>query len=82
MTYIITVQNDTTQQLVFNAASVTEALDKAKQAFTEAMVTGTEQDIVTSSFIQVQQHAKVHIPVHTKAEHQTTTKIRVEDIPL
>lgn len=41
-TYIITIENDTKQQLVFHAPTVSEALDKAKQVFTESMVTGLD----------------------------------------
>lgn len=43
--YIITIRNDTQQQLVFKANSVSEALDKAKIAFKESMVTSLDDGI-------------------------------------
>ena len=44
MTYIITIENDMKQQLVFHAANISEALDKAKIAFKESMVTAFDSN--------------------------------------
>jgi hypothetical protein len=44
MTYIITIENDMKQQLVFHAESIVEALDKAKKAFKESMVTAIDDN--------------------------------------
>lgn len=42
-TFIITITSDMQQQMMFHANNVTEALDKAKLAFTDSMVVGTPQ---------------------------------------
>jgi len=44
MTYIITIENDMKQQLVFHADSIMEALDKARKTFRENMVTATDSN--------------------------------------
>ena len=44
MTYIVTIENDMKQQLVFHAANISEALDKAKIAFKESMVTAFDSN--------------------------------------
>jgi hypothetical protein len=43
--YIITIQNDMQAQLVFKADTIQGALNQAKMAFCEDMVSGTRQDI-------------------------------------